>query len=601
MTTSNDVPDRRTSPLGPLLALAALGTLGAPETAGARSYTFVDVFQDQIGPARTSRAAGDADAAISDDRSVLFYRMNDDANGVRERQLLLDRTGTTSLLAGTGADGNEVIGQPLPGAAISDDGNFVLLPLANAGGRLVRIDRSGVQVDILPPGGAVGIERNANRDALGLGPRTLYDTTGATCTGGSPTTGIFSGGDGTCSIRNDGTAAFRTALGGRDVNTGRLKFFSALAYGNGGAITLWSIGEVSFDADTEYFGAFADDGARRAAIRIDTAFPADNGGVDVLVGSDISVGPSQTTQGPAGGFAAFDEIELARNLPLGRFVIGTRDSLRGVFSSLSPFAPATVDSAGPFADFSSLSVNADGDLVFRATFDGGGAGIFTGADPFTDKVVQIGDVIDGRTVLDLGLRKGDAINADGDIVFDAVLSGEEDPYRVIIAAPSAQDFFVVDKFAQLSTLDSFDVDLLSDPLLAPEGAFDVGFTLEWLSGDGALEVFFGDLALGRFGPDAAGRILIEDILKTSDTPASLRFALSGTQGTTVTIDDVVLPGLVNGDFETGYLDFWRREGDTGIVIANATLAPVPLPGAAWLLLAGLGALALLRRHRLRAA
>lgn len=580
------------------LSLALVATvLAAPAVAG--SYTFSDVFRDEIGPDQPFRGAGDAEAVISDDRTVLFYRVTDFVNGVPQRQLFLDRDGQTSLLAGEDETGDLVLGPPRPGATVSDNGDFILLPLGSPGSRLVRVDRNGLQVDITPPGGDVGIVSNVNRDALGFEPTTLYDTSGGDCQGAGFSI-LQAGDEPTCSIRNDGTASFRTQVFGVDVGTGASTQFDALAYGSGGPITLWDVTEFDFTGNGGFFRAFDDDGLKRAAIERDNASPADDRGLNVLLGSDIAL-LAQTTRGPEGGFAAFDEIEVARDQPGDVFLIGSRGGVRGVFSSLVESAPAIADNTGPFADFSGLSVNDDGDLAFLAEFDGGGSGIYTGGDPIADKVLQVGDVIDGRTVVDLGLRSGDAVNNDGDIVFDALLSGSPDPYRVMIAAPRDQLFLRKDLFAQLSTASDFTAAFSStSSLVAPDAAFDFAFTLDWLSGDGELEVLFGDHRLGLFGPDAAGRVVLEMLGLSERRPAPLRFLLTGDAGTTVSIDDVVFPGLRNGDFESGYLEGWRREGDEGVLLANARLEPVPLPAGGWLLLAGLGGLAALRRARGRA-
>lgn len=49
------------------------------------------------------------------------------------------------------------------------------------------------------------------------------------------------------------------------------------------------------------------------------------------------------------------------------------------------------NTTGPYASFGRVRINDSGLVVFEATLDAGGFGIFTGTDPVTDKVVALGD------------------------------------------------------------------------------------------------------------------------------------------------------------------------------------------------------------------
>jgi hypothetical protein len=57
-----------------------------------------------------------------------------------------------------------------------------------------------------------------------------------------------------------------------------------------------------------------------------------------------------------------------------------------------------VDDVGPFNTFGRVQINDDGVVVFEASLDGGGFGLFTGDDPVLDEVVSIGDMVDGTLV-----------------------------------------------------------------------------------------------------------------------------------------------------------------------------------------------------------
>jgi len=52
--------------------------------------------------------------------------------------------------------------------------------------------------------------------------------------------------------------------------------------------------------------------------------------------------------------------------------------------------------AGPYASFSRVDINDDGVVVFEASLDAGGYGIYTGPNPTLHKVIALGDVRDGQ-------------------------------------------------------------------------------------------------------------------------------------------------------------------------------------------------------------
>jgi hypothetical protein len=79
---------------------------------------------------------------------------------------------------------------------------------------------------------------------------------------------------------------------------------------------------------------------------------------------------------------------------------------------------------GSFIDLGSEpALNNGGDVAFLGTLPGGAQGIFTGPDPVRDKVIQVGDALDGSTVADLTRAIGHTgLNAQGAIAFVATLS-----------------------------------------------------------------------------------------------------------------------------------------------------------------------------------
>lgn len=85
------------------------------------------------------------------------------------------------------------------------------------------------------------------------------------------------------------------------------------------------------------------------------------------------------------------------------------------------------DTTGPYASFdfnalSGLSINSTNRVAFRATLDGSGtAGIFTGPDPVADKVVAVGDTIDGKVVESIQFGRF-ALNDAGEVAFFATFT-----------------------------------------------------------------------------------------------------------------------------------------------------------------------------------
>jgi len=73
----------------------------------------------------------------------------------------------------------------------------------------------------------------------------------------------------------------------------------------------------------------------------------------------------------------------------------------------------TTDDA--FSNIGFFSVNADGDIVFIGT-SGGVTGLYTGANPTTDKLVEVGDTIDGIGVQFFTLSS-DALNDNDQVAF----------------------------------------------------------------------------------------------------------------------------------------------------------------------------------------
>ena len=110
----------------------------------------------------------------------------------------------------------------------------------------------------------------------------------------------------------------------------------------------------------------------------------------------------------------------------------TRPKIPGLFVSVGGTCPCVADATGPFVSFGyAPAINAQGQIAFLGTTRSGKVGIFTGDDPEDDRVVAIGDDLDGSTVFDLSVlsfRTG--LNNSGQIAFIAELAdGRTGVYR----------------------------------------------------------------------------------------------------------------------------------------------------------------------------
>jgi hypothetical protein len=101
-----------------------------------------------------------------------------------------------------------------------------------------------------------------------------------------------------------------------------------------------------------------------------------------------------------------------------------------------------VDTRGPFAffGFRPPSLNNGGDVAFHGTLDDGTSGIFVGPDATLDRVVAVGDTLDGATVQNLTFCE-EGLNDSGQLGFIAQLEDPGSPaglrMAVFRATPSA--------------------------------------------------------------------------------------------------------------------------------------------------------------------
>lgn len=80
-----------------------------------------------------------------------------------------------------------------------------------------------------------------------------------------------------------------------------------------------------------------------------------------------------------------------------------------------------VDTSGAFSTLGSPVINDAGEVAFFADLLAGGGGIFVGPDPVADRVIAIGDALDGSTVTALAFSTF-SLNDNGEVAFFASLA-----------------------------------------------------------------------------------------------------------------------------------------------------------------------------------
>lgn len=109
---------------------------------------------------------------------------------------------------------------------------------------------------------------------------------------------------------------------------------------------------------------------------------------------------------------------------------------RAIWTSDGGAIVTFIDSFGPLDSFPTYDINDAGTVAFfgfeDVTFN---SGIYTGPNPANDKVVKIGDTLDGLPVQNVGFERG-GLNNPGQVAFVAQF-GALDHHAIYIATPGA--------------------------------------------------------------------------------------------------------------------------------------------------------------------
>ncbi len=235
-------------------------------------------------------------------------------------------------------------------------------------------------------------------------------------------------------------------------------------------------------------------------------------------------------------------------------------------------------------------------------------------------VAKTGDVIDGIATTQVSTVRFD-LNDQGKLAFYGGPSTFDTGLFVasFSGAPDGGSPLITQVAEMSTSSDAILSQMLDQSALgaAGSGALDLSFDYRFLTTGGSMEVsvvlFDGSTetpnSLGFFNP--VGNLFqtetltiaadLADLMRNATDGVSLLFRLFEVPvdvRATVQLDNIILAGLSNGDFETGDLTSWRDEsvGNASVSNQRVTLTSVPEPAAGSLFLAGLAGFGWLRRR-----
>lgn len=162
------------------------------------------------------------------------------------------------------------------------------------------------------------------------------------------------------------------------------------------------------------------------------------GGTDraIFATGPDGAGPIELISAVGSFFHGYDSIAVNDD-GLVAMVARFSSSTPGVYLGNGGPLTTITDINGPFGSFGAVSINNLGQIAFFAALDGGLGGIYTGPDPVAHKIIQVGESLDGSTVVRLSFG-GHGLNDSGQMAFYAKLAdGREGIYIAsVIPEPS---------------------------------------------------------------------------------------------------------------------------------------------------------------------
>ncbi len=116
--------------------------------------------------------------------------------------------------------------------------------------------------------------------------------------------------------------------------------------------------------------------------------------------------------------------------------------------------------------------------------------------------------------------------------------------------------------------------------------FNLSFDYRFESTSGFLDVVLNGVSLGMIaapgtidGAFSTANFFVDSSIFGNLTDVTLAFILDGPSGSSILLDNILFPGLINGNFETGNLNGWTGQSTGAGSVGVADLSTVPLPAA----------------------
>lgn len=271
---------------------------------------------------------------------------------------------------------------------------------------------SAIQITIDPPG-TTARHPSLSDEGVVLYRRTIPNQveslTAATASGSTAlydSTGTIQQLSAFPQINDEGVVAFLGAVDG---------FGDGVFAGSGGPLTPIALAS----ADLSMFGdpAVNNTGAVAFAACTSLGCQTDPGAQGIFVGSGASISPMLPVP---------EDFNFIAQLPAmnDSGVVAFYGSLassgqQGIFTTDgSSVSTVALNDGVLVPDSISFAINADGLVVFRGYFEGGGTGLYLGPDPIADKIIASGDLLLGSEVSGLEFWR-EGLNDAGEVAFVA--------------------------------------------------------------------------------------------------------------------------------------------------------------------------------------
>ncbi|MGQ0633914.1 MAG: hypothetical protein ACT4QC_04850 [Planctomycetaceae bacterium] len=472
----------------------------------------------------------------------------------------LNNAGQVAFTYGIGSRLGHGIGVGATPVAVADKtppfgGSADTFPSINDGGEISF--RSA-----LDSGGAVVVKVNGNG-----GITTIVDTN---------THGDFTSLLAGTSINNAGVVAFNAFFGSERV----------IAIGAGGL-------PAPFVRSDDFNGSLSGATMQRESPQLGMAFQVHHSLSDSSIWRTVGLSAAPIVDTRDGQFS------LLRSGPsiddFGRVAFSGRQSngIWGVFQGDTNSITTYADGTGQYDFFSSDVASSTAGVAFIATLDlGQGEGVFLGPNPNTDRLLTLGDTLQGFPSTVTAVEFGsEAFNNHAQLAMRVHF--DNGVTRIIRADPLAVTQVLSSDLEISGALKSVQGASFSQQIDAPTGRHELAFDFLFPTTTGRLSISLGGIEVASFDAPATLRNDFATVHIPVDidrlfprlppgTHLALEFFLDGA-GTEsgVLLDNILFPGVSNGGFQAGDLRDWEAVaaagGGTGLAVRPGAHDSVPEP------------------------